>query len=176
MTDTESRISTPDASTLRIARLDRSQVNRVAHLTLRDDQTAFSLPPATALMQDCPFDHFMIRASAEVVGYFRIDRAYPDHMGFALPDEPGLRAFSIGAAFQGRGLATAACRLLGSVLGPLYPQSPSVALTVNCANPAAIRCYLAGGFADTGALYHGGRAGPQHILRKSLSDHWRAAG
>lgn len=81
---------------IHLSALDKSEVARVAHLTLRADQMQFSLPPA-------------------------------------------------------------------------------VALTVNRTNPAAYRCYPAGGFADTGRLYRGGRAGAQHILRMALSDHGRAA-
>ncbi len=175
MTDTNSQNVTPDAP-IRIVPLDRTQVARVAHLTLRDDQTRYSLPPAEALMQDGPFDHFMIGTSDMAVGYFRIDRDYAGHMDFALPGELGLRAFSIGAAFQGRGLASAACHALGPVLAARYPWAASVALTVNRANAAAYRCYLAGGFADTGALYLGGRAGPQHIMRLELSGHRQAPG
>lgn len=160
---------------IHLSALDKSEVARVAHLTLRADQMQFSLPPAVALIQDGPFDHYAIEQGDLVVGYFRIDRAYCDHKDFALPDEMGLRAFSISADFQGRGLATAACRLLGPTLAARYPRAASVALTVNRTNPAAYRCYLAGGFADTGRLYRGGRAGAQHILRMDLSDHKRGA-
>lgn len=41
-------------------------------------------------------------------------------------------------------------------------------LTVNARNPAARAVYLAGGFADTGELYLGGPAGPQHVMRLPL--------
>ncbi len=153
---------------IRIDPIEPTEVGRVAHLTLAPDQTQFSLPPAEALMQAGAFDHFTISADDEVVGYFRIDTAYADHMDFALPGELGMRAFSIGAEFQGRGHAKAACRMLAPILAEHYPDAPSVALTVNCANPAALRAYLSGGFNDTGYLYFGGRAGPQHILRLEL--------
>jgi hypothetical protein len=43
-----------------------------------------------------------------------------------------------------------------------------IVLTVNVRNPVAIRTYRRGGFAEShaaaGALYHGGAAGPQHVL------------
>ncbi|UXU74445.1 MULTISPECIES: hypothetical protein [unclassified Paracoccus (in: a-proteobacteria)] len=43
-------------------------------------------------------------------------------------------------------------------------------LTVNQVNPGARAVYLAAGFVDGGEMYHGGRIGPQHILRLSLRE------
>ena len=39
-----------------------------------------------------------------------------------------------------------------------------IVLSVNVRNPVAIRTYARAGFADTGELYLGGTAGPQHVF------------
>ncbi len=41
-------------------------------------------------------------------------------------------------------------------------------LTVNVRNQVARRLYLRHGFSDSGQLYLGGNAGPQHVLRLDL--------
>ncbi|MDQ2094819.1 GNAT family N-acetyltransferase [Rhodalgimonas zhirmunskyi] len=154
---------------IRLSPIAPDEAPRLAHLDLGEGQENFSLPPAVALAQDGPFDGYAIWNGDEIVGFFRIDRAYADHMEFCPAGDIGLRAFSIGSKFQGRGFATSACRQIKAALAPRYPNAHALWLTVNCANPVAIAAYRSGGFDDTGALYHGGRAGPQHILRLALS-------
>lgn len=61
-------------------------------------------------------------------------------------------------------------RALPSYLNESYPERSAVYLTVNCRNVAAYQCYLKAGFQDTGNLYHGGPAGPQHIMMLHVSD------
>ena len=87
----------------------------------------------------------------------------------ARADELGLRAFMIHSRDQGKGYATAAVLALKPYLAARYPKRSAVLLTVNMQNPGAIRCYLKGGFADTGGIYPHGLAGPQHILRMGLA-------
>lgn len=85
-----------------------------------------------------------------------------------LVDEPSravlLRAFYLDAAVQGRGVGAAAARAVRSLAAALHPGVDLVVLTVNEANPGAVRAYLRGGFVDTGARYLGGDQGPQHVL------------
>jgi RimJ/RimL family protein N-acetyltransferase len=76
-----------------------------------------------------------------------------------------LRGFLVDAAAQGRGVATRAVAALPEVVRRDVPAARSVVLTVNVRNPAARAVYLRGGFVDTGELYLGGSAGPQHVLR-----------
>jgi len=149
-------------------RLRSEDHGRVAHLDLPPEQHRFSAPPSEILKDDGAYDNYAIVADGTVVGFFRIDLAYPEHMDHALPDELGVRAFSIGDAYQGRGYAKAACRAIAPMLRETYPHARSVALTVNCKNPGAYHCYRSGGFVDTGALYLGGDAGPQHVMRLPL--------
>ena len=108
-------------------------------------------------------------ARANVLLGMSIDRAYAADHWFARPDEPGLKSFMIDAGRQGQGVGTAAVRALDAYLPARYPGIRSVVLTVNMANPAAIRTYRAGGFVDTGEIYEGGRAGPQLVMRMPLA-------
>ncbi|MDD7908845.1 MULTISPECIES: GNAT family N-acetyltransferase [Pseudovibrio] len=101
----------------------------------------------------------------KIVGMFNLDTAYPNTYDFAKTGELGFRAFLIGHEYQGRGLAKKAMEALRKHLEAHYAKHGSIVLTVNCKNPVAYRLYLATGFEDTGELYHGGAAGPQHILR-----------
>lgn len=75
-----------------------------------------------------------------------------------------LRAFYIAPEWQGHGVGRAACAVLDPLVLADAPGATEVLLTVNEANPAAIRAYLASGFVDTGRRYLGGDAGPQLIL------------
>ena len=81
----------------------------------------------------------------------------------------GLRAFFIDSSNQGKGYGKAAAMELKPYLVREYSSYSSIALTVNGNNPAAYKCYLGAGFEDTGALYQGGKAGPQHIMRMELA-------
>lgn len=103
------------------------------------------------------------------VGMFQLDRG-----GF-LPEITDrveatllLRAFYIAPEHQGRGLATRAVAAVAGFVREEFPGVDRVLLTVNHGNPAAIRCYLRGGFTDTGADYLGGRRGPQDVLALDL--------
>ena len=75
-----------------------------------------------------------------------------------------LRAFLVDAAAQGRGIATRALAALPDFVSERLPGVRRIVLSVNVKNPVAIRTYARAGFADSGALYHGGAAGPQHVF------------
>lgn len=79
-----------------------------------------------------------------------------------------LRGFFVDAAHQGRGVAGRALEALPAAALALRPEARSVVLTVNVRNTAAHTAYVRHGFADTGELYLGGAAGPQHLLRLAL--------
>lgn len=98
------------------------------------------------------------------VGMFALDRG-----GYLREFDPDpktvlLRAFYVAPAHQGRGYARAAVAQVADFVRVHAPEINRVVLTVNQANPAAIRSYLAGGFSDTGEMYLGGDAGPQHVF------------
>ena len=75
-----------------------------------------------------------------------------------------LRAFLVDARAQGRGIATRALAALPGFVARHLPDVHRIVLSVNVRNPVAIRTYARAGFADTGRLYLGGTAGPQHVF------------
>ncbi|WP_417263581.1 GNAT family N-acetyltransferase [Celeribacter sp.] len=157
------------SSGLTITPLPRSALHRVAGFSLPPEQAQFSgLPVET--MRDAPEDRdgHVIEEGGTPVGFFAIDRSYAESHEFAEPGALGLRMFLIDHKAQGRGIASKACATLKTYLAETYPERSLCYLTVNCRNPHARKAYLNGGFTDTGALYHGGGFGPQHILRLDL--------
>ncbi len=104
----------------------------------------------------------------QLVGFFLIDSAYSARYEFCQGAALGLRAFFIDQQRQGQGLGKAAMAALAPFIKQHYPHADQLYLTVNCQNPAAYACYIGAGFCDTDTLYHGGAAGPQHILRLAL--------
>ncbi len=110
----------------------------------------------------------VVMFEGEVVGFFLIDTHYSDDYTFCQGAALGLRAFFIGQAHQGKGFGKAATAALKPFLNQYYVNAKQIYLTVNCKNPSAYACYVAAGFEDTDKLYHGGAAGPQHILRLAL--------
>ena len=145
------------------------EFGRVSHIRVTPEQVKFAGTVVLAFqMAERAVDFHAICRDAHPVGFFKIDRAYDRAHWFAREGELGLRAFLIDQACQGQGIATSAVRALGPYLSDRYPGSQSVALTVNMANPAAITCYRRGGFVETGQVYEGGGAGPQHVMRREL--------
>ncbi len=155
-----------------IRRMTETDVAAVQQLHVHEAQIRFVGRVPELLADASPTSHFHVvvaHANEEtLVGFFNIDTAYANRYDFALPNELGLRSFLIGAEHQGRGYGKATSAELKPFLQRHYPNRDSLCLTVNCQNPAAYHAYLTGGFDDTGELYHGGSAGPQHIMRMSL--------
>ncbi|MGD8379628.1 MAG: GNAT family N-acetyltransferase [Gammaproteobacteria bacterium] len=159
---------------LTFARLFPETFSTVARLGVAEEQLPFVGRMSSLLEKAVETSHYhAIHAGQEVIGFFNLDTVYGDTYPFSFPGELGLRAFFIDRRYQGRGYGKAACLALGPYLEASYGEYPSIALTVNCRNRGALKVYLAGGFSDTGELYHGGRAGPQHILRMSLGGRQR---
>lgn len=151
--------------------LGRDGFERVAHIAVRPEQEPFCGTIAGHFAADEPgCDFHVVTRDGRAVGFFKIDRAYAAHFDFAGPQDLGLRGVMIDAAEQGHGTGKAAIRALGRYVPRLYPRAKALVLTVNEVNPVARAVYLDAGFTDTGSFYHGGRIGPQHILRLSLAD------
>lgn len=131
--------------------------------------TDFNLDDA---LRDPLSDAMAILANGGVIGFYRLDRAPNAVTGRPLArPHLGLRAFLIDHRQQGRGLGTRAVRACCDDAGRRHPQHRLLALTVNCRNHAAIATYRHAGFEDSGELFHGGDAGPQHLLLYRLPDH-----
>ncbi|MDO6708681.1 GNAT family protein [Photobacterium sp. 1_MG-2023] len=110
----------------------------------------------------------VIQMEARVVGFFLVDTQYGQRYNFAPEDALGLRGFFVDQHYQGQGIGTRAVAALKTFLRAEYPHANQIVLTVNCKNPAAKICYERGGFIDAGELYHGGAAGPQHVMSMML--------
>lgn len=110
----------------------------------------------------------LVIAQGNPVGIFLIDTTYCQQYDFAPKQALGFRAFLIDQNSQGKGYGSAVIAQLSDYLTQHYAAFRQVYLTVNCKNASAYRCYLNNGFIDSGELYLGGAAGPQHIMLKSL--------
>lgn len=141
----------------------------VAGLRVTPEQEVFSGQVSDAFETlDPEVDFHCILSDEQPVGFFKIDRAYARRVPVVPRGALGLRAFLIDHRAQGKGYATQAVTALPAYLPALYPSARCLCLTVNLANPAAIRSYLKGGFRDTGIIWPHGQAGPQHVLRLDL--------
>ncbi|WP_219703854.1 GNAT family N-acetyltransferase [Marinomonas lutimaris] len=111
-----------------------------------------------------------------IVGFFLIDTTYAKNYDFARQSNSiGLRSFFISKEHQSKGYAKQAILALPNYLSEAYPNHLNIFLTVNCQNLIAKELYLKGGFQDTNTLYHGGAAGPQHIMVRSIESGIKAA-
>lgn len=123
-------------------------------------------------LRDPLSDAMAILAGGQVIGFYRLDRAPNAVTGRALAQPHlGLRAFLVDHRQQGRGLGTLAVRACCDDAARRHPRHRLLALTVNCRNHAAIATYRRAGFEDSGELFHGGDAGPQHLLLYRLTGH-----
>ena len=149
--------------------ISKQDLDQVHHIQVSGDQAIFAgtIQQAFDTFENAVDFHAVIDGD-RAVGFFKIDRNFGTNNGFAHDGELGLRAFKIDSAEQRKGFGVAAARGLQDYLPQHYPEAPSVVLTVNLANPAAYTCYRKAGFDDTGELFTGGLAGPQHIMRKAL--------
>ncbi|WP_431689382.1 GNAT family N-acetyltransferase [Hahella sp. NBU794] len=151
---------------LEIRRMRDEDRPAVLALQVHEEQVPYVGHTRDILQVASPNHHcHVLTLGEDVVGFFIIDVAYHQKFDFTLADELGLRAFLIDAGRQGQGLGKNATRALKPYLDKAYSDRSSIALTVNCRNPAAYHCYIGGGFTDTGEQYLGGKAGPQYILR-----------
>lgn len=151
---------------------DEAAARGVRHLRVADDQTRFVGDTAFNLgdtLRDPMSEAMAVYADDEVVGFYRLDFAPNAVVGRSLgAPAVGLRAFVIDHRRQGRGYGARAMRACCEDLRRRHPDRALLVLTVNLSNPVAIAAYLRAGFTDTGELFHGGSAGPQHIMLLSL--------
>ena len=156
---------------LGLAPLGPQDLPRVAHIRVAPEQLAYSGSVAEAFeAAEEGVDFHAILEGDHPVGFFKIDRDYAARFPFVPPGGLGLRAFMIDLDRQGQGIAVRAVQLLPAYLPRHYPGAEVLYLTVNKANPGAIRAYLKGGFADIGKEWPHGDAGPQHIMKLPLVD------
>jgi GNAT superfamily N-acetyltransferase len=158
---------------IRVLPLDASLRQAVLALTVHAEQLPFvgHVRDSLADVDACPGSEALaLLHGEEVVGYVRIDGK-----ATALGDHPlaegavALRSFLIDASRQGQGLGRAALEAIRLHVAKRHPDRDRILLTVNVRNAQAVRAYLHAGYRDSGGLYHGGLAGPQHVLWCPLS-------
>ncbi len=155
---------------LRLEPIGPDQLDRVAGVRVAPEQLKFSgsVQEAFEAAEEGVDFHGMF-LGPDAVGFFKIDRLYATRFPFVAAGDIGLRAFMVDITRQGMGIATRAVLALPAYLNTTYTAAKTIWLTVNKANPAAVRAYLKGGFEDTGEEWPHGDAGPQHILQLALS-------
>lgn len=159
-------------SPVRVAPVDDTTAGAVRSLQITHDQTPYvgDIGFNLADSQRDPLSEAMaVLAGDAVVGFYRLDFAPTAIAGreFAQP-HVGLRALVIDQAQQGHGVGAQAMAACCDDLRRRHPQRQLLVLTVNCGNLPAIAMYRKAGFIDTGELYHGGSAGPQHLMLHRL--------
>jgi RimJ/RimL family protein N-acetyltransferase len=162
-------IAKPD---IRVAPVTPDRVDAVLRLRVSPEQSAYVGDIAFNLadaQRDARSDAMAIQVGATVIGFYRLDYAPTIVARKSLDDASvGLRAFFIDLDWQGRGLGTRAVAACCDDLKRRHPERHLLALNVNCRNVAAINAYRKAGFVDTGELYLGGSAGPQHLMVRRL--------
>jgi len=127
---------------------------------------AFNLDDA---LRDANSEAIAILVGATAVGFYRLDFRPTIVARRSIGEAAvGLRAFFLDVGWQGRGLGTRAVQACCDDLRARHPDRRLLALNVNCRNVAAINAYRKAGFVDTGELYLGGSAGPQHLMVRKL--------
>ena len=157
---------------LRVAPVTPDFIDGVRALRVAPDQqpfvgdTGFNLDDA---LRDPNSEAMMILVGATPVGFYRLDYAPTIVARRSIGEASvGLRAFFLDAGWQGRGLGTRAVQACCEDLRARHPGRSLLALNVDCRNVAAINAYRKAGFVDTGELYPGGSAGPQHLMVRRL--------
>ncbi len=112
---------------------------------------------------------FLMKEDDMDVGFFTLRPAASDNIEQLRGDDKlTLLSFMIDARQQGKGYASRSLAQLPDLARQSFPYVQSIGLSVNCRNKAAYRLYEKNGFRDIGELYHGGSAGPQHIMVMDL--------
>ena len=149
-----------------------SMCSAVRALQVRPGQGAYAGDAALNLAsaQDDPQSEAMaVIADDGVVGFYRLDFTHNAIIGRHLgAPSVGVRAFLIDARQQGRGIGQRAAVALCEDVRRRHPDRRLLLLLVHCRNLAGIAVYRKAGFIDTGELFGGGRAGPQHLMLRSL--------
>jgi len=130
------------------------------------EQMQFTSPVERALAR-MQFDEkaFVIYDEDIAVGFFTLKPSHSDAVEELRSDTRlTLQSFMIDERRQARGYAKRALGQLPALARQYFANIESIGLSVNCRNEIAYRLYQKNGFLDTGELYYGGSAGPQHVM------------
>jgi GNAT superfamily N-acetyltransferase len=176
---------------IHVAPVTPASADAVRALRLGPGQDAYAGDPALNLRiaQDDPrCEPMAVFADDAVIGFYRLDfraeailgRPFGAAVDGAAVDGPSvdghavegavvaLRALLIDARQQRRGLGLRAVQALCADIERRHSLRRLLLLLVHCRNQPAIATYRRAGFVDTGQLFEGGRAGPQHLMLRTL--------
>lgn len=144
--------------------------SQIGFLSVKQEQAEFTVSNVNDFVPTLQqHEHpFLVIENDKVVGFFLLDLSYSETYNFGNRKALGIRSLLIDQRSQGKGIATQAIKLLPDYVRSNYPDFQVLQLTVNCRNKAAYQCYCKCGFEDTGKLYLGGPAGPQHIMQREI--------
>ncbi|WP_435103348.1 GNAT family N-acetyltransferase [Arhodomonas sp. AD133] len=153
-------------------RIDADNADRFADIEIAAEQREFVTDARTLIRRHLETGYaealYGIEAGGAPAGLLAL---LPPELGIDYPearsDEAWLEGFRIDARFQGQGVAGKALTGIATLAARRYAR---LSLTVNLRNDKAEAAYRRFGFRDTGALYHGGPAGPQRILTLDLNE------
>lgn len=137
---------------------------------LSEEQIRFTSLPSEALIA-CEIDKtrypIVILSNGEPAGFFVLHgwegvKSYSDNRNAIL-----IRAYSINAKFQGKGIAKNSLSKLDILVKSHFPTSNEIILAVNHQNTVAQHLYKVSGFVDKGIRVIG-RMGEQFIYHKEL--------
>lgn len=158
---------------LQVAPVDASTGIAVRALRVRPGQSGYVGDPAFNLdraLADPSSEAMAVLLDDCVVGSYRLDFAPNAVIGRGMgAPSVGLRAFLLDASRQGQGYGARAAQAMCADLQVRHPERRLLILLVHCANRAGIATYRRAGFVDSGELFAGGHAGPQHLMVRSLS-------
>jgi len=155
---------------LSIKELDDVALCDVLSLSVHESQIPYVDTTENLINKKVKGSHFHVLVlDGEVVGLFIVETDCDKNYEFLHRTDLHLAILIIDKRFQGQGLGKKSCLLMHPYLRDNFPNHDSIVLTVNCNNTVAYKCYESSGFIDTLQYYHGGPAGPQHIMRFCLS-------
>ncbi|MGL6312417.1 GNAT family N-acetyltransferase [Vibrio sp. WXL103] len=142
----------------------------VLSIQLSDAHVKFASTPSDFLSDSTPsIDKIVVKYKNEIIGFFMLDLNYSQQVDFCSDKDLGFRTLALDSRTHGKGLGTECMKLLPKYAASNYRARDYIYLTVNCQNFAAKACYEKAGFEDTGEIYLGGPAGPQHIMRIKIA-------
>jgi len=163
---------TQDATHVHVRPVTPALADGVRTLQVDPAQAGYVGDPAFNLANaqlDLLSEAMAVLADDDVIGFYRLDFAPNAIIGRPLGvASVGVRAFLIDARRQGLGYGARAALAMCEDLRRRHPQRRLLLLAVHCRNHAGIATYRKAGFVDTGELLGGGRAGPQHLMLRSL--------
>lgn len=157
---------------VRVAPVTADMHAAIAALRVKPGQEAYAGDPALSLrmaLDDPSGEAMAVLDGDTVIGFYRLDFSANAVIGRGIgAPGVGLRAFVIDAAHQGRGIGARAALALCADIECRHPRRRLVLLLVHCRNTAGIATYRKAGFVDSGQLFAGGNAGPQHLMWRQL--------